>query len=85
MEMINKVALRELREAGMADAQAEAVASHIPDWSQFATKQDMADLRQDMSELRQELRQDLSRLEVRIVFWMFGLLVAAGVVDRLLW
>jgi len=66
MEMINKAAYEDLKEAGMDDAKAIAIASHIPDWSQFAT------------------RQDLSRMELRIVFWMFGLLVAAGVVDRLL-
>ncbi len=77
MEMINKAAYEDLRAAGMEETQAIAIASHIPDWSQFATKQ-------DLSALRQELHQGMHRLEVRIVFWMLGLLVAAGVVDRLL-
>ena len=49
--MINKAAYGDLREAGMTDAQVEAVASHIPDWSQCATRQDLADLRQDMGHL----------------------------------
>ena len=30
-----------LQKAGMEQAQAEVVATHIPDWSQFATKQDL--------------------------------------------
>ena len=41
MEMINKVAYQELREAGMAESQAQVVVAHIPDWSQFATKSDL--------------------------------------------
>ena len=40
----------------MADAQAMAVAAHVPDWSQFATKQD--------------LEKGLSQLESRLVRWM---------------
>ncbi len=86
MEMINKAALRELRDAGMADAHAEAVASHIPDWSQFATRQDMADLRRDMgslesrltqevSSLESRLTQDMGNLESRIIRWMVGIFV----------
>ena len=50
----------------MEDAQAIAIASHIPDWWQFVTK------------------QDLTRMELRIVFWMLGLLVTTGVADWLL-
>ena len=41
MEMINKAVLDSLREAGMDSPQAEVVAAHIPDWSQFATKQEL--------------------------------------------
>ena len=44
MEMINRVAYQELKELGMEDAQAQTIASHIPDWSQFVTKQDMSQL-----------------------------------------
>ena len=70
MEMINKAAYEDRKETGMEDAQAIAIASHIPDWSQFTTKQD--------------LEKGMSRLEVRMVFWMFGLLFAAGLIDWLL-
>jgi hypothetical protein len=37
----------------MAEAQAQVVASHLPDWSQFATKQDWA--------------QGLAQLESRLI------------------
>ncbi len=47
-EMINRTAYHELQEAGMDAPQAEVVAAHLPDWSQFATKQDLTDLRADM-------------------------------------
>ena len=60
--MINKAAYGDLREVGMTDAQVEAVASHIPDWSQCATRQDLADLRQDMG-----------HLESRLIRWMVGI------------
>ena len=65
MEMINKAAYEDLKEAGMDNEQAVAIASHIPDWTKFTT------------------RQDLLRMELRLVFYMVGLLVAAGVIDRL--
>ena len=44
---MNRIVCRELREAQMEDKQAEIIASHIPDWSQFATKQDLAELKSD--------------------------------------
>ena len=64
-------AYRELREAGMEETQAEIIASHIPDWSQFATKQDMAELKselksefkQDIAELKSEFKQDIAELK----------------------
>jgi len=37
------------------EAQAIAIASHLPDWSQFVTKQ-------DLHQLRQNLHQDLNQL-----------------------
>ena len=43
-EMINRAAYEELRAADMPEDQAKAVAAHLPDWSQFATKQDLARL-----------------------------------------
>ena len=61
-EMINRAAYRELQEAGMDAPQAEAVAAHLPDWSQFATKQD--------------LTQGLAELENRLVRWMMGIFLA---------
>ena len=47
-EMINRTACHELQEAGMDAPQAEVVAAHLPDWSRFATKQDLTDLRADI-------------------------------------
>ena len=47
-EMINRAAYHELQEAGMDASQAEVVAAHLPDWSQTATKQDLAELRADL-------------------------------------
>ncbi len=73
MEMLNKTAYEDLRQVGLAEDQAIAIASHLPDWSQFATKQDLGRLRQDMSRLRQDLHQDMSRLESRLVRWMVGI------------
>jgi len=66
MEMINKVAYQDLKAVGMEDAQAQVVASHIPDWSQFATKQ-------DMSRLESRLDQKMSQLESRLIRWMVGI------------
>ena len=68
---MHRRAYRELREAGMEEKQAEIIASHIPDWSQFATKQDMAELKselksefkQDIAELKSEFKQDMAELK----------------------
>ena len=43
-EMINRTAYEELRAADMPEDQAKAVAAHLPDWSQFATKQGLVEL-----------------------------------------
>ena len=66
MEMMNKVAYQELQAAGMEDGQAQVVAAHIPDWSQFATKQ-------DMSQLGNQLDSKMSQLESRLIRWMVGI------------
>ena len=58
-EMIN-------RAADMPEDQAKAVAAHLPDWSQFATKQDLA-----------ELESRLSRWMVGTFLGMASLLAAA--------
>ena len=63
MEMINKAAYQDLTEGGMPAAQAQAVAAHIPDWSQFATKDDLA---KGMSQLDTRLTQGLSQLDTRM-------------------
>ena len=51
--MLNKVVLNDLRDAGMSSPQAEVIAAHIPDWRQFATKEDLKDVKQ---ELKQEIK-----------------------------
>ena len=61
-EMINRTAYRDLQDAGMDASQAEAVAAHLPDWSQFATKQDLATLRSEMKDL-----------QATLIRWMVGL------------
>ena len=88
MEMINKAAYQDLTEGGMPAAQAQAVAAHIPDWSQFATKDDLAKgmsqldtrLTQGLSQMDTRLTQGLSQLdtrmsqmEVRLVRWLVGI------------
>ena len=45
---MNRRVYRDLREAEMEENQAEIIASHIPDWSQFATKQDIAELKSSL-------------------------------------
>jgi len=65
-EMINRTAYRDLQDAGMDASQAEAVAAHLPDWSQFATKQDLATLQSD-------LRSEMKDLQATLIRWMVGL------------
>ncbi len=48
IEMINKRALQDLREAGMDRDRAEVIASHIPDWTQLATKTDLDQLKREL-------------------------------------
>lgn len=75
MEMMNRTAYEELRAAEMPEAQATSVARHLPDWSQFATKADLKELRQDMVHLEGRVEQQLSQLESRLIRWMVGILV----------
>ncbi len=64
---MNRRLYRELQEAEMEEKQAIIIASHIPDWSQFATKQDMAELKlefkQDMADLKSEFKQGMAALK----------------------
>ena len=62
---MNQEIYRELRDAEMPEAQAEALARHMPDWSQFATKADL-----------DQLRQEMSSMETRLILWMVGVLIA---------
>ena len=48
----------------MEERQAEIIASHIPDWSQFATKQDLA-------ELKSEFKQDVAELKSNLMRWQW--------------
>lgn len=41
---LNKSAYQSLRQADFNEDKAMAIAGHIPDWSQFATKSDIKDL-----------------------------------------
>ena len=75
-EMINRAACHELQDAGMDIPQAAVVAAHLPDWSQFATRQDLAELRAEMDHLRIELRGEMSGLESRLVRWMMDIFLA---------
>ena len=45
---MNRTVYRELRDAQMEETHAKIIAAHIPDWSQFATKQDLAELKSDL-------------------------------------
>ena len=54
-----------LCEAQMPKAQALA-SQLLPDWSQFATKQDMERLERDMERLEHRLKQDMASLEHRL-------------------
>lgn len=60
----NRTVYRELRDAQMEERQAEIIASRIPDWSQFATKQDLA-------ELKSEFKQDIAELKSDLMRWQW--------------
>ena len=72
---MNRTVYRELRDAQMEETQAEIIASHIPDWSQFATKQDLAELKsefkQDIVELKSEFKQDIAELKSDLMRWQW--------------
>lgn len=71
---MNRRVYRDFREAEMEENQAEIIASHIPDWSQFATKQDIA-------ELKFEFKQDIAELKSGLMRWQW---VQLGAVVALL-
>ena len=65
MGMTDKAAYQELAQANISEPQAQVVALHILDWSQFAT-------RDDLTWLEEGMRQ----LESRLVLWMVGIFPA---------
>jgi hypothetical protein len=68
--------VRRLKEAGLPEAQAEAIADAFKDAqgeAEFATKQDIAELRRDLKEMEMRLTIKLSAM----------LVVAIGVVTTL--
>ena len=73
MEMINKAAYQDLTEVGMPEAQAQAVAAHIPDWSQFATKDDLAKGMSQLDTRMIQLNTRMSQSESRLIRWMVGI------------
>ena len=84
----NNIALYEaLCEAQMPKTQARLIASQLPDWSQFATKQDVERLERDMERLEHRLDQKISALNLKIsenhtalIRWQWGqLAVLVGI------
>ena len=62
----NNIAIYEaLCEAQMPKTQARLIASQLPDWTQFATKQ-------DMERLEQRLKQKISEHHVSLIRWQWG-------------
>ncbi len=51
-----------LRQVAFNEDTAAAIASHLPDWPQFATKQDVLDV-----------KSDIKNLEARLIRWMAGI------------
>lgn len=66
MEIINKTVYQDLQKVGMPDEQAPVIASHLPDWSQFATKQDLSRLESQMDRRMDQMNQKIDRLESRM-------------------
>ncbi len=73
MEIMNKVAYQELRQAAMPEVQAQVVAAHLPDWSQFATKEDISALRVEFGRLENRMENQMTGLENRMENQMTGL------------
>ena len=68
---MHRRAYRELREAEMEEKQAEIIASHIPDWSQFATKQDMAELKSEFKQDVAEIKPNMAELKTDLMRWQW--------------
>lgn len=68
---MHRRAYRELREAEMEEKQAEIIASHIPDWSQFATRQDMAELKSEFKQDMAEIKPNMAELKTDLMRWQW--------------
>ena len=68
---MHRRAYRELREAEMEEKQAEIIASHIPAWSQFATRQDMAELKSEFKQDMAEIKQNMAELKTDLMRWQW--------------
>ena len=60
-------------QAGFDTKQAAVMASHVPDWSQFATRQDLGQLEIQMEQLESRLQLQMGQLESRLIRWMIGI------------
>ncbi len=56
----------------MPEVQAQVVAAHPPDWSQFATKEDLHQLEKRMTRMGNQLENRMNRMENRLIRWMVG-------------
>ena len=77
-----------LRAAGFEEKQATAIAASLPDWSQWATKADLAPLTMDLRRLAlgQSHRQDrLLRKQSQMILWVGGLLLGLPPLWLWLW
>ena len=78
----------QLRAAGRDQKQATLMAVLIPDWSQLATKADVAPLKMDLSrlELGQSRMEDrILRKQNQMILWVGGLLLGLPPLWLWLW
>ena len=71
-----------------ADTEAYVTKQDLPDWSQFATKQDLSELKselkQDLSDLKLDMREHRSSLIRWMIGIFFGTFTLAGALLSLL-
>lgn len=75
--------IKRLMDAGMDEAQAEAVVYVQADAinSRLATKQDVGDIRSEMSALKAELNANISNTKSEVIKWMLMAMIGqAGVI-----
>ena len=78
----------QLRAAGRDKKQATLMAVLIPDWSQWATKADLAPLKMDLSRLelgQSHLETRLLRKQNQMILWVGGLLLGLPPLWLWLW